>query len=99
MAGKSVAAKCEHAYRIGSRDALVGKPALDVHDDSGLVLGIGGSAELMTELGETSATTSGNWYARLRMCERYLDGYHDASAALGAHDGHVSCTPEGCVIR
>lgn len=89
MAGR----KEQHAYRLGSRDAYAGKRALDVHDDSGLVLGIGGSAELMTELGETSATTSRNWDARQRMCDAYLDGYHAAVSAMsgGARSETIDC--------
>ena len=62
------------AYRLGSRDAYAGRAALDV-DDSG-------SADLMVELGETGPTTAANAPLREALCDRYFDGYADASAAL-----------------
>jgi hypothetical protein len=63
------------AYRIGTRDALAGRPALDMDDAA--------SAVLMDELGETGWTSESNYPRRMRMCEAYLDGYYDALSALG----------------
>ena len=69
-----MSSKTQQAYRIGTRDALAGRPALDL--DSA-------SDALMTELGETGPTTARNADARNRMCDAYMDGYHDALSALG----------------
>lgn len=65
------------AYRIGSRDAYAGRAALDLDG--------AGSAVLMGELGQRGGTTAANHAARERMCEAYMDGYHDARSAM--YDG------------
>ena len=62
------------AYKRGTGDALMGRPALDLAD--------AGSAALMTALGQTEPTTAANAPLREALCDRYLDGYCDASAAL-----------------
>ena len=62
------------AYSLGSRDAYAGRAALDV-DDSG-------SADLMDALGLTEPTTAANQPLRLALCDEYLAGHDDASAAL-----------------
>ena len=70
----AVAELLGRAYRLGSIDAYVGRRALDLADDD--------SATLMTELGETGPTTAANATLREGLCERYYDGYCDASRAL-----------------
>ena len=70
-----MSAKTDHAYRIGSRDAYAGRPALRLDDAE--------SADLMAELGETGWTSEANYGHRMAMCDAYMDGYHDALSALG----------------
>lgn len=55
-AGQDTDAKSERAYRLGSIDAYAGRPLRNMADAD--------SAWLMTELGETSATTAANWPGR-----------------------------------
>lgn len=62
------------AYRLGSVDAYAGNPPLDATGEE--------SDVLMSELGQTSATTAANWDRRLRACHAYLDGWHDARSAM-----------------
>ena len=62
------------AYKRGTGDALMGRPALDLAD--------AGSAALMTALGQTEPTTAANAPLREALGERYYDGYCDASRAL-----------------
>ncbi len=63
------------AVRLGSRDAMAGKP-MPWWD-------AGGDAELMDELGETGPTTERNWDARRRLMDAYDEGYDGALAAMG----------------
>ena len=67
--------QAETAYRLGSQHRYMERAPLDVADS--------GSAELMDALGETGPTSEANYPERLAMCDAYLDGYHDASRALG----------------
>ena len=62
------------AYKRGSDDALMGRPALDLAD--------AGSAALMAALGLTGPTTAANEPLRVALCDEYLAGHDDASAAL-----------------
>ena len=70
----SVADLLGRAYRLGSIDAYAGRRARDLADDE--------SAALMNALGQTEPTTAANAPLREALCERYFDGYCDASAAL-----------------
>ncbi len=62
------------AYKRGSDDALMGRPALDLAD--------AGSAALMNALGLTGPTTAVNEPLRAALCDEYLAGHDDAAAAL-----------------
>jgi len=63
------------AYRLGSVHRYMGRAMLNTNDTE--------SSDLMDALGESSDTTAGNFDYRIRMCEAYEQGWHDANSALG----------------